>query len=148
VRQDGGVLRGLAGFPAHDGQLADVADRHADGDRSMVPVRISLGTPKFWPLAASVPYVHELAPAGLLGLPADEFTVRYVDRLARIGAERIARRLDAIHADYCRPLILCCFEADPRDCHRATAARWLEDRGFGPVPEVGERLRLGEDVEP
>jgi hypothetical protein len=115
-----------------------MADRQTAGDRSILPVRISLGKPKFWPLAATLPYVHELAPAGLLGrdLPGDEFARLYVERLDRIGRRRIAGRVEAIHADYGRPLALCCFEAVRADCHRDLAAEWLEAHGFGPVPEV------------
>ncbi|MEJ7785580.1 MAG: DUF488 family protein [Solirubrobacteraceae bacterium] len=114
-----------------------MADRHAAGDRSYVPVRISLGCPRFWPLAASVPYVPELAPGGLLHVePWDEFTRRYVERLDRIGVDAIRGRLERIHQAYGRPLVLLCFEPDRVDCHRSIAAAWLEQHGLGAVHEV------------
>ena len=113
-----------------------MGNRHAEGDRSIVPVRISLGKPKFSPIGASAPYVHELAPAGLLGLPHAEFEAGYARRLHLFGIDRIAARLQAIYAEYGRPLALCCFEPWRSDCHRDLAAAWLDLHGLGPVHEL------------
>lgn len=123
-------------LPLHTASWGEMANRHALGDTSVLPVRVSLGKPKFWPLAASLPYVHELAPAGLLGLPWAEFEPAYVQRLNAFGVERIAQRFEAIHAAYCRPLALCCFEAHRSDCHRDLLAEWLEQHDFGAVHEI------------
>jgi hypothetical protein len=123
-------------IPLYTASWREMANRHAEGDISIVPVRISLGKPKFSPIGASAPYVHELAPAGLLGLPPEEFEKGYAWRLHRYGVERIATRLEAIYTAYDRPLALVCFEAHRGDCHRDLAAVWLELHGLGPVPEV------------
>lgn len=117
----------------------EMANRHAEGDLSIVPVRISLGRPKFWPAGASAPYVAELAPAGLLRkppLPWGEFERFYAQRLNAIGVDRIAARLEEVYSEYGRPLALCCFEPWRCDCHREIAAAWLEQHGIGPVPEL------------
>ncbi|MBO9533938.1 MAG: DUF488 family protein [Solirubrobacteraceae bacterium] len=87
-------------------------------------MRISLGKPKFWPEAAAFAYVHELAPAGLLDLHGREFAEAYLTRLDRHG-DRILDRLAAVENPGL-PLALLCFEANPAQCHRSTAAQWLE----------------------
>jgi hypothetical protein len=101
-----------------------------------VPVRISIGTPKWITGAEHFPAVTELMPWGLMKLTGDEFDERYVARLDRVGPDRIADRLRSIGRDYGTTLLLTCWEADPLGCHRSTAARWLEDRLDADVPEI------------
>lgn len=120
------------------------------------PVRISKGLPRFWPQASDFPAVEKLfVPGWMLRSGYDDRAKNeraYTHQLSQFGIERIAARLDAI-ADECgKPLALCCFEADPADCHRSWAAAWLHTRTGLAVPEIGSlaaepsaaQLRLGE----
>ena len=108
-----------------------------------MPVRISLGRPRFIAEASEWPYVKELAPLGLLKIDdRAEFIARYHDRLSRIGLGVIRAALEkvwqhqsegswrATPLDERLPIALLCFEdvSKPDDwCHRSFfAAWWLE----------------------
>ena len=91
-----------------------------------VPVRITLGAPRF-----KLPYslthsVRELAPRrDYLSQPEPEFTTAYRADLDRLGPERIAARLRQItQAEGDHRLVLLCFEDRPQarvvlsDCFR------------------------------
>lgn len=115
-----------------------------DVTTDVLPVRISRGAPKFWPEAASFPALAELTPDGwMFGIKDDEkFNRAFRRRLHTIGFERIEQALDDLLIAYCRPLVLCCFEAAenglaPRNCHRGPEgfAGWYRSQGGAPVPE-------------
>lgn len=105
-----------------------------------VPVRISLGAPKFIDGADIWPFVRELSPAGVFGrdLDRDEFEIAYSARLNRISAEAVAARLAEIADDYPgQVLALLCFcDLSRGFCHRRMAADWLRDRLGWDVPEI------------
>ncbi len=46
----------------------DLLKQRQPRELGFMPVRASLGSPKFWPEAKVLPYIAELAPAGLAGL--------------------------------------------------------------------------------
>ena len=88
-----------------------------------MPVRISLGRPRFIAEASEWPYVKELAPLGLLKIDdRAEFIARYHDRLSRIGLGVIRAALEkvwqhqsegswrATPLDERLPIALLCFE--------------------------------------
>ncbi len=115
--------------------------RERAGDASLLPVRTSVGKPRFWPEAAAFPLVKELAPWGLVRIAdEEEFTRRYRARLESIGVEAIRTRFDEIHATAPgRALVLLCFEKlqAPGDwCHRRTWARWWLERTGEVIPEL------------
>jgi hypothetical protein len=112
-----------------------VSWRTADG----VPVRATVGEPKFW-RGPSLVFVRELAPWGLLDrqLPTDECRRRYVDRLDA-QAERIVSALaDVARSHAGRQLCVLCFEDVHvgEVCHRRWFAQWFEDRYGIEVPEL------------
>lgn len=96
----------------------------------IVPVRTSVGVPRFVPGARSFPAIEELMPYGLLKVTdLEEFTWRYRRRLDR-HADAIDARLAELHRGHPgRPLVLCCFE-DLRTswCHRRVWASWHAER--------------------
>lgn len=107
-----------------------------------VPVRITLGAPRFrlpYKIAGSVP---ELAPRReYFSKPLPAFTTAYRADLDRVGAARIAELLQGI-ADRARDhrLVLLCFEdlADPTLwCHRRIFATWWKDVTGDEVRELG-----------
>lgn len=98
-----------------------------------LPVRISVGLPRFWPEAREFPYVMELAPVGLLDLTADEFDAAYVARLEKGGVDRIVTRLREVEATTDLDVVLMCFERDRTQCHRSLAATWYSQQ-TGEVP--------------
>jgi uncharacterized protein (DUF488 family) len=100
-------------------------------------VGITVGKPQ-WPLAYTPVYLLELAPWGLLGIDDDgEFTRRYLERLDRVGVDRIARQLDAISRDHeGRGLVLLCYEPAGEFCHRRVFARWWEEQTGEVIPEL------------
>ncbi len=113
-----------------------IHEAHLAGERSFVPVRTSVGCPKFWPAAEHFPRVREVAPYGLMKLGGEEFRARYVARLESFGIERIVARFDAIHEEYQRTLALICFEPAGQPCHRRLLATWLENQAGQHVPEL------------
>ncbi len=109
-----------------------------------IAVATSVGRPK-WPLDYELDHeLRDLAPYGLLhrNLPWDQFEAGYRARLDRVGPDRLRAQFDAIQHGG-RPLVLLCFEDvhAGQPCHRRIAAAWLEEHGFGPVPEVEESGR-------
>ncbi|AJC58550.1 hypothetical protein [Streptomyces sp. 769] len=109
-----------------------------------VPVRITLGAPRF-----KLPYslthaVRELAPRrDYFSKPLAEFTAAYRADLDAFGAAWIAERLTAIskgQGDH--RLVLLCFEdlSDPAQwCHRSIFAAWWKDVTGDEVRELGPR---------
>ena len=100
-----------------------------------VPVRTSVGAPHWW--KGDLIQIRRLTPYGAFG--HDDWQERYAARLDRIDPESLRQRLDDLSAEHGgRPLVLLCHCKQRADCHRDLLARWLEERGFGPVPEAGE----------
>lgn len=103
-------------------------------------VRTSIGKPRWVPatVTAQLPAIKELMPYGLMGkdLPWPSFVSGYTKRLDEIGVtvfEDIFDDLRRRHGD--RPLVLLCFEHDPRQCHRGVFARWWMDQTDEVIPE-------------
>lgn len=109
-----------------------------------VPVRITLGAPRFKLPYRIVHSVRELAPRReYFSKPLPAFTAAYRQDLDRAGAERLAGLLQAI-ADTAgdHRLVLLCFEdlADPTLwCHRRIFASWWKDVTGDEVRELGPR---------
>jgi hypothetical protein len=103
------------------------------------PVRTSLGKPKWLlPEAASWPLAWEITPRGeYFHASSEAFTAAYLAQLERYGARRIARRLaDIAREAGAETLLLCCFEADPEQCHRGTFSAWWLLATGEPITEV------------
>jgi hypothetical protein len=102
-----------------------------------VPVRTSIGGPRFPITYGPLVYMKELAPFGLRELAEDAFAEAYRRRLDTIGVERLGRRFAEIseaHDD--RGLALLCFEPSGAFCHRRVFARWWEEQTGQTVPEL------------
>ncbi|TVL91973.1 DUF488 family protein [Streptomyces sp. SAJ15] len=113
-----------------------------------VPVRITLGAPRF-----KLPYslthsVRELAPRrDYLSQPEPEFTAAYRADLDQLGPDRIAARLRQItQAEGDHRLVLLCFEDLAKPglwCHRRVFAAWWkgvtgdEVRELSPMDQQG-----------
>jgi hypothetical protein len=101
------------------------------GTLDVLPVRISVGVPKFWPQAAAFPYIEALAPVGIRHLEGQVFEAAFLRRLDDIGVDAILDQLRSLQAEAVPvPLALTCFEPAGEPCHRRIVARWL-----GGVPE-------------
>jgi hypothetical protein len=106
-----------------------------------VPVRITLGAPRFklpYPLTRAV---RELAPRReYFSKSRGEFTAAYRADLDRLGVVRIAERLEEIaQAERDHRLVLLCFEdlSDPAQwCHRRTFASWWKEATGDEVREL------------
>ncbi|WP_406172105.1 DUF488 family protein [Streptomyces sp. NBC_00996] len=113
-----------------------------------VPVRITLGAPRF-----KLPYslthsVRELAPRrDYLSLSEPEFTKAYRADLDRLGPARIAERLKEIaEAESDHRLVLLCFEDLSKPalwCHRRTFASWWKDATGDEVRELSPMVDQG-----
>ncbi len=107
-----------------------------------VPVRITLGAPRFKLSYSLTHVVRELAPRReYFSKPLPEFTAAYRGDLDRLGATRVADRLRQIaEADGDHRLVLLCFE-DLSDaaqwCHRRIFATWWKDVTGDEVRELG-----------
>jgi hypothetical protein len=99
-----------------------------------VPVRISIGSPRYWPGARDLDAIHELMPYDILGRVHDRagFERAYRARLDSFGADRIQRRFEKLFAQHGeRPLVLLCYEdiVGTYDfCHRRFFAAWWQDQ--------------------
>lgn len=107
-----------------------------------VPVRTSIGGPRFrtgYTYAAMI----ELAPdREWLNLAQGPYEARYLDRLNALGVERIRAEFDRL--DRGKGLALLCFENlnDPSAwCHRRMFAAWWEEQTGQPVPELPDSGR-------
>ncbi|MFJ9617872.1 DUF488 family protein [Streptomyces noursei] len=107
-----------------------------------VPVRITLGAPRFklpYPLTCAV---RELAPRReYFSKSLPEFTAAYRADLDQLGATWIAQRLRQIAEEQGdHRLVLLCFEdlSDPAQwCHRRIFASWWKDVTGDGVRELG-----------
>ncbi|MER6611013.1 DUF488 family protein [Streptomyces sp. NPDC000927] len=107
-----------------------------------VPVRITLGAPRFklrYTLAHSV---RELAPQReYFSKSLPEFTTAYRADLDQCGVQRIAERLKQIaEIERDHRLVLLCFEdlSDPAQwCHRRVFAAWWKEMTGDTVRELG-----------
>ena len=122
-----------------------------------VPVRISVGGPRFLPRgqAQAFAFIRELAPLGLLHVDDWlEFTERYRRRLDEHRPESIQARFDELRQLHPgQALALMGFE-DLRVrgewCHRLVFAEWWKDRTGNVIADL-QHVRLGEialDVPP
>jgi hypothetical protein len=105
-----------------------------------VPVRITVGEPKFW---RGPPLVDGtmLAPWGLLdrSIPTDECRQRYVARLDDARGDRMIALLARLaRQNSGQRLVLLCFEDvhAGEECHRRWFAEWFERRHGIVVPEL------------
>jgi hypothetical protein len=100
-----------------------------------VPVAVTVGLPGWFPRG-----LHEwrtVAPFGLLEITDEaEFRRRYRARLHRL-TPKVLRELDELRAMYApERLILLCFEAPGKWCHRRLLAEWIEQKTGEEVPEL------------
>lgn len=94
-----------------------------------VPVRTSLGLPK----GMTLPDLRSAAPMKAMW-GSDTFADDYRALLAR-RSNKLLPVLDDLLESY-GDLTMCCYEADPNDCHRTDLLGWLADHGYTVVPEV------------
>jgi hypothetical protein len=117
--------------------------RYQGFDPSMgVPVRITLGAPR-WTLPYALEHqVREAAPSrGYFGTARPEFEAAYRAQLESHGMEFFASRFQeiAVAANDLR-LVLLCFEdlTKPAQwCHRRMFAAWWQERTGAKVRELG-----------
>lgn len=111
---------------------------------SYVPVRISVGNPKF-PVSFEVGgFIKDLAPEfAWLKMSAADYDERFFGKLERVGVTKIAEQLIALSRRHNgRPLALLCFEqmwgpkASP--CHRRAFAEWWESKTGRRILEIYE----------
>lgn len=128
-----------------------------EAELPFVPVRTSLGLPRFISEASKWPYAEKLAPKGLRTLEdRGEFTRRYYAMLEDYGFDAVAKDLVDIWrcqtpeswqptapADR-KPLALLCFEDLDTDawCHRRMFAAWWFEHTGETVDEVNTEHQL------
>jgi hypothetical protein len=117
--------------------------------RGFLPVRTSVGSPRFMPEAKTWSMARVLAPYGLINIKdREEFETRYRERLDGHGADRIAAALRAIHDGQPAPrlpLALLCFEDLDKGewCHRRTFATWWEENTGQAIEDCNTAEALG-----
>jgi hypothetical protein len=111
-----------------------------------VPVRTSVGAPRFIPAARQWPFASEIAPYGLTKISdRGEFVQKYRARLEKHGVDAIRLKLAGIAADYeGKELALCCFEdlATESWCHRTLFAEWWAEQTGQVLREINEAVDL------
>jgi hypothetical protein len=111
-----------------------------------VPVRITLGKPKFR-LSYEYEEIKLLAPPPKVFALQDEeeFEAAYLQHLGAVGVERLRRVFESLSgAGGSTRLVLLCFENvfGGESCHRRMFARWWEEQTGQDVPELN-RARFG-----
>jgi hypothetical protein len=105
------------------------------------PIRISLARPKYRTLIESDDRLWDLTPhPSYFRSSPEEFDRLYVAQLDRVGVERLRQQFRVL--DDGRPLILLCFERNPRsgaDCHRRRFAEYWQLHTGEVIPEIGGR---------
>jgi hypothetical protein len=102
------------------------------------PVRISVGRPRFIKGAGDIPVISMLTPGELFraGLERKEFRKAYKKRLTEFGLGPVTKELEKTQKEADgKPLLLLCFEADPKDCHRSDFASWWKKETGEDIPE-------------
>jgi hypothetical protein len=106
----------------------------------LVPVRISIGRPKFIKDSHRFPSIRELMPFDILGMEHDQFKLAYRRHLEHVGVETIHDRFDQLHRrHHDRPLALTCFEDLLKPgtwCHRRMFAAWWQEHTGEDIPEL------------
>lgn len=107
-----------------------------------VPVRTSVGYPRFTWNGPKLEYARICAPHGIFGTTTDRqaYLAAYRDHLNAHAGEVSSQlaRIAQAHSD--TRLVLLCFERLDQPgkwCHRTTLASWLEERTGLEVPELG-----------
>ena len=103
----------------------------AKDPRGLVPVRISTSAPDWFPyiceeLTEVYPGWDLVGPVkkGLMDL--DEYTVKYKEKLNKLGREYLLNRLNEISEENGgRDLVLVCWEAPDKFCHRYLIMEFL-----------------------
>ena len=109
-----------------------------DQKKRVQPVRISVGRPRFIKGAGEIPLVTMLTPGELFrqGLERSEFRKQYAKRLDEFGLTKITNALEKVQEEAGnKPLLLLCFEADPKDCHRSDFSSWWKKQTGETIPE-------------
>jgi hypothetical protein len=105
-----------------------------------VPVRTTVGRPRFRLGYELKHEIRELAPVGLMNLDGAEFEAAYRARLDRLDLGALVERFEAISAaEGGQRVVLLCFEDvwAGQACHRRTFAAWFEEQPDGwSVPEL------------
>lgn len=143
--------RAIRAMRLHTGSWANLARHRAQlQEWQVLPVAISNGLPRFWAESTLLPWVRALQPHGLGRLMKDpaKFDEAYESRLHQLDPDLVlGRLLDISEANPGMALVMACFEADPKDCHRGTVAQWLYDTRELVVsewlPPTGLQLDLG-----
>lgn len=108
-------------------------------------VRISLGKPRWFPNEGrDLPFVKALAPAPWYFDEPDDATFerRYRHQLHGWTVDRVLGELREIAVEHdCPRLILCCWEADPVQCHRTMFSRWWLEKTGEEIPDLSEVAR-------
>jgi hypothetical protein len=111
-------------------------------DAGGVPVRTSIGMPRFSPGYDVTAKLMDLAPAYvMLKMPKDEYQGVYRARLERVGVDVLRMQMRSIcEAQQNDHLIFLCFEnlGEPGTwCHRRMFAEWWEEKTGEKVEELG-----------
>ncbi len=140
-----------ADLPLFTGRFRDVHEFLKTGEQpGFVPVRSSLGVPRFIANAQAWPYASTTAPYGLRGIGDQaEFRKAYRHRLHKIGIDKVYDQIATIAADYPgQPLVLLCYEDLTKGewCHRTLFAEWWFEKTGQQIPEMGD-YPIGKPVE-
>ena len=106
-----------------------------------IPVRITLGSPRFRLRYELTEEIHLFKPAGVLFQMNDKETLRKalyakLDQVGIVEVRRILQGISSRHGD--RDVVLLCFEdvRKPREwCHRQLIGDWLNEHGLEVLTE-------------
>ena len=97
-------------------------------DENTVYASIAVGKPKT-DFEFRLEDAYILKPFGIFGknLTDEEYKSLYLERLEKIGVEKIRRVLREIQGNK-ENLILLCFEKNREECHRSWFAEWWQEK--------------------
>jgi hypothetical protein len=106
-----------------------------------VPIRTSVGHPRFWRRGVPLLQMRSVTPHGVFRNPTlhtvSEQRVAYLARLEDLADDIVAELAALAHAFPGKALVVLCFEDLTKgECHRRWFAEWFEGRYGIEVPEV------------
>lgn len=110
-------------------------------DKDTVYASIAVGKPKM-DFEFKLEDAYVLKPFGIFGknLTDEEYKRLYLERLDRIGVDKIRRVLREIQGDK-KNLILMCFERNREECHRSWFAEWWQEKTGEIIEEYGSERK-------
>jgi hypothetical protein len=95
---------------------------------TILPVRISIGAPRFVKSGVLIPYLNFAPRKEMLKMNEKDYRQEFAKILSNLDFDKVIADLSKIANG--RDIALLCFEKEGDFCHRHLVAEWLTKNGF------------------